>query len=65
MGDTWELHGRNMGATVDETWSHVELVWSYRGRTVELPTSKLLVAGKKDTKWESEGRSFYSCHVKS
>jgi len=40
MGDTWELHGRNMGATVDETWSYVELVWSYGGRTVELVASK-------------------------
>jgi len=24
MGDTWELHGRNMGASV-------KLLWSYRG----------------------------------
>lgn len=28
MGDTWELHGRNMGASVDVTWSHVELTWT-------------------------------------
>ena len=46
----WHSAGKPSSAMpfhVDEMWSHVELVWSYRGPTVELADSKPVGCGRK------------------